>query len=282
MLAGIEEALRASACWRLARAEGGQPLPIPTPGRWQDAAEVSARLLSRLPRRGSRLGVLVLWGRQRGPKLEAAAQLFESASGGEIWRGRRSSEPGAAPEPGKFGSRFASSLLRPPNMDGGCLPRPELAVAPRKAASTAVPPAVASAIINLSNSSAAKRASAAKDLGQPDNQDAVLPLLKALDDADAKVRVTAADSLGKIGSPRAVNGLVELLTDPSPLLRMVAARALGLIGSDRARPGLKELLAVEKDPRARAEASDALKRIEDPMSLKLDVQVPEDGADQRR
>ena len=276
----IEQSLRDSACWRITgHDETAKKLPraappAPPPGKWADGADFSAGLLSRLPRRSARVGVLIVWVKEWRGEHEVVAQLFDSASGGEIWRGRMTDASDTPLEPQGVAAFFAKSLRHPPNMDSGCARQPELTAAPKDAARIA--PATASGIVNLKNTHPATREAAAQALGQPDNVDAVVPLIKALDDAEPKVRATAALSLGKIGSPKAVNALVELVFDSNPLLRAAAARSLGTIGSDRTKPVLKELLAVEKDARVRAQAEEALKKIDDPMSLKMDVADPGD------
>lgn len=69
----------------------------------------------------------------------------------------------------------------------------------------------------------------------------------------------------------AVDALVPALSDESKLARALAARALGRIASDRAKPALLKLAAREKEEVVRTEAAAALKSIDDPLNMKMDV-----------
>ncbi|MBI5246566.1 MAG: HEAT repeat domain-containing protein [Elusimicrobia bacterium] len=218
---------------------------------------------------------------------DAVAQLFGSASGAQIWRGHMFLNSGAvvdgdgrlpyaeqderdanaSAEYDSFISFFSAKLKHPPNMENGCTVRP-----PPPSAAIAPPPNPdAPALADLASSDPAARAHAALSLGRPDNEDAVPPLVKALGDSDPKARGSAIEALGLIGSPNAVDPLLPALSDPSALIRALSARALGRIGSDRAKPALVKLAASEKEEVVRKEAAAALKAVDDPMNMKMDV-----------
>lgn len=232
---------------------------------------------------------------------DAVAELFDSESGAPIWRGHMlyaSGTPldqnGRLPyadqdvrdaqvkkEYDDFVDFFAKSLTQPPNMQNGCRERPELFAAARLGASAAAVSAAGAAgdippppeFAQLKSKDGAARIAAIKKLARPDYEDAVPPLVAVLSDPDLKVRANALEALGVIGSPKAVEPVAAKLTDQEALLRALAARALGRIGSERAKPALEKLLVVEKQALVRQEAEAALKRIDDPMSMKMDVDL---------
>ena len=332
ILNNIENRLRESGCWQvMGHAEAKEKAPhallsAPSPRKWSNGSEVVSGLLGHMPRRDARLGVLVFWVKDwRGEKYsrgtggealggflsdrlrtrgtpnatrelyerDAVAQVFDSASGAQLWRGhmflgsgtevdadgrlpyadQETRDANASAEYESFISFFSGKLKHPPNMENGCTvraqPRPAAAAAP-------APPANpdAGAFDSLSAGDPAARAKAALSLGRPDNEEAVAPLIKALDDPDPKARGSAIEALGLIGSTKAVEALVPALADSSKLTRALAARALGRIGSDRAKPALLKLAASEKEEIVRKEAEVALKAIDDPLRMKMDAVVP--------
>jgi HEAT repeat protein len=136
---------------------------------------------------------------------------------------------------------------------------------------------IESAINNLSNTNYKERVAAAQLLGEEDNVAAVTPLIEVLTDPEVKVRATAADSLGKIGDVKAVKPLIERLADQNPVVRAVSARSLGRLGSPRAKLSLQKRLDIEKVPVVRGQIEIALKKLDDPMNIKLDVDMPGGG-----
>ena len=88
------------------------------------------------------------------------------------------------------------------------------------------------------------RMAAANVLGTLENDNAVKPLVEALDDPDPRVRARIVRALGRIGDPRAAGALVEHLHgEPLPVRREVAD-ALGYLGNADALDGL---LSVAED-----------------------------------
>lgn len=337
ILNNVENRLRESGCWQvMGHAEAREKVPhallsAPSPRKWSNGGEVASGVLGHMKRRDARLGVLVLWVKDwRGEKYsrattgeafgdflsdrlktpgtpnaksalyerDAVAQVFDSASGAQIWRGHMFLGPGTAvDEDGRlpyadqdtrdanasaeyesFISFFSGKLKHPPNMENGCTVR----AAPRPAAAAAsAPPAPppdpdAGALAALAAADPADRARAALSLGRPENEKAVEPLIKALGDPDPKARGSVIEALGLIGSPRAVDALLPALADKSKLSRALAARALGRIGSDRAKPALMKLAETEQEEIVRKEAAAALAAINDPLNMKMDVgELPE-------
>ena len=331
VLGNIEQRLRESGCWQvMGHAEAREKLPHallspPSPRKWANGGEVTSGLLSRMPRRDARVGVLVFWVKDwRGEKYsrgtgaealgnflsdrlktpgtpnatrelyerDAVAQVFDSASGAQIWRGhmflgsgtavdadgrlpyadQETRDQNASAEYESFISFFSGNLKHPPNMENGCTVRP----APRPAAAAAAaalppPDPDAGAFAALAGADPAARARAALSLGREDNEQAVEPLIRALEDPDPKARGSVIEALGLIGSPKAVDALLPALSDESKLARALAARALGRIGSDRAKPALLRLAASEKEEIVRKEAAAAVKSIDDPLNMKMDV-----------
>lgn len=308
----------------------GISLDPPSPLRWNNDAEVTSQLLTVIPKRRHQLGVLVFWvrnwtgnvyGSEKNTPLpyrfdisfgrhqrtiihgtnadaptyapysrDAVAELYDSASGQQIWRGHMVIRPGTAVETNgelpyadpdvraaqihdetdEFVSFFVDNLVHPP--DGtACVPRPELALA----AVGAQDPNVQLIITLKTAADASERADAAKALGQEDNEAAVAPLIEALSDPELKVRAYALDSLGEIRSVKAVDAVVGKLADPDRLLRALAVRTLGKIGSNRASPALNNLLKIEKEPAVRKTAEQALAHINDPANMaNLVIEIP--------
>jgi len=98
---------------------------------------------------------------------------------------------------------------------------------------------------NLSADAPELRMAAANVLGRLENENAVRPLVSALDDPDPRVRARIARALGQIGDPGAAAALIEHLHgEPLPVRREVAD-ALGYLGNEDA---LEGLLSVADDP----------------------------------
>lgn len=298
LLGRLESGLQGTGCWRvMGHHDAGErihhpALKAPSPVDWDDEADVSSGLLETLPKRDERLGVMIFWvtgwsgqaydgggAYQR----EALAQVFDSATGDEVWRARMLIPAGAAggdarlPAADKarredralseydlFASYFVGNLSHPPNMDSACRPRADSTAAeePVSAKALAVVDPVARAAAALKSRDAAARAQAAKTLGQTQDDAAVGPLIQALSDPELKVRAYALDALGELGSAAAVDAVALELADKSKLARALAARALGRIASPRAAPALERLLLAEKEPLVRKLAQASLERIE--------------------
>lgn len=88
------------------------------------------------------------------------------------------------------------------------------------------------------------RQCAALGLAEKPGEDAVEPLLRALNDNDAMVCSLAAGALIKIGKP-AVPSLIEAAKRASPSVRIHALRALAEIRDPRAIPVLMQV--IEED-----------------------------------
>ena len=87
---------------------------------------------------------------------------------------------------------------------------------------------------------------AARTLGKQHYDDAVPPLILALDDVELGVACNAAWALGEIGEDDACHPLGEMLAShPSHRARLAAARALGSIGSKRGKDYLIQALSDE-------------------------------------
>lgn len=88
------------------------------------------------------------------------------------------------------------------------------------------------------------RMAAANVLGRLENENAVRPLMQALEDSDPRVRARVARALGRIDDPSAAGALVDHLHgEPLPVRREVAD-ALGYLGNTDA---LEGLLSVADD-----------------------------------
>ncbi len=93
------------------------------------------------------------------------------------------------------------------------------------------------------------------------NKNAVQPLITALDDSRLTVRTGAAYALGFLGDRRAVPALLRILEDDRPIVRLAAVGALGILGGARTVPALQRLASRDSDPRVRARAAAAVKKL---------------------
>ena len=106
------------------------------------------------------------------------------------------------------------------------------------------------------------RGVAAAGLGSIGSEDAVAPLVLALENPDSGIRHLAARALGDIGEGRAVEPLILALEHNKHPLTIAAVEALGKIGDERAVEPL--ILALDnKDDRLKLEAVQALGEIGD-------------------
>src|SRR5580704_4391317 len=90
--------------------------------------------------------------------------------------------------------------------------------------------AVGPLIFALNDKEANVRCAAAKGLMRFHDRRAVEPLVKMLRDTDPLARAAAAETLGHLGDPVAVNHLVGFLRDADPIVRTIAARSLERLG----------------------------------------------------
>jgi len=149
--------------------------------------------------------------------------------------------------------------------------------------------AYTSQIAALRARAAWRRAAAAFALGDMAVEDAVGPLLEAVEDPDRDVRAASARSLGRLRAVDAVEPLVRRLADgslpgivagsallqigdaalpelhallrrPDSEVRVVAAELIGLLGSASDAAGLQPLLD-DPDPRLRARAAASIGRV---------------------
>jgi HEAT repeat protein len=99
------------------------------------------------------------------------------------------------------------------------------------------------------------RMAAANVLGKLENDNAVKPLVEALDDADPRVRARIVRALGRIGDPRAAGALVDHLHgEPLPVRREVAD-ALGYLGNADALDGLLSVADDDNEAMRRSVAA---------------------------
>ena len=89
-------------------------------------------------------------------------------------------------------------------------------------------------------------------------QEAIDPLIAALNDEDSTVRDVTAQALGEIGDSRAVLPLQGALEDDAPRVRGSAAVALGKLRAFEALDALCRHLGEDDDVWARAGAAEAL------------------------
>jgi HEAT repeat protein len=99
----------------------------------------------------------------------------------------------------------------------------------------------------LSNSEEQVRANAALVLGYLHTEEALQPLITALDDPSEKVRSYAAISLGRLENPAAILPLITSLKDRDSSVADSAATALIRIGDEKTIKPLIELLQEPKD-----------------------------------
>lgn len=125
----------------------------------------------------------------------------------------------------------------------------------------------------LSDPDSRVRAQAAKISGDLQLTQAVVPLIRLLQDSNARVRFHAALALGKISDPKALHGLVTLLAenrDQDPFLRHAAV--MGLVGLHK--PELLGALCKAPSPSVRIGAVIALRRLRSPL-LTLFLEDPD-------
>ena len=90
--------------------------------------------------------------------------------------------------------------------------------------------AVGPLVFALNDKTAEVRCAAAKALLRYHDRRAVEPLIKVLQDSEPLARAAAADTLGRLGDPLAINPLVAVLRDVDPIVRGIAARSLSRLG----------------------------------------------------
>ena len=112
-------------------------------------------------------------------------------------------------------------------------------------------------------------------------QEAVVPLIAALNDTDSFVQRNAAEALGKIGDPRAVDSLIITLNDRTTDVRKESVKALKKIGN----PAVESLIAAmlqNKQLLVRMAATEILGEIGDIRSVNPLITSLEDNFDQER
>lgn len=112
----------------------------------------------------------------------------------------------------------------------------------------------------------ARRARAARRLGDLASPLAIGGLIAALGDGEKTVRRAAAHALGRIGSGDATDALARVLEDRARGIQSTAAYALGRISDGRSVRALLENLR-SLDPRSLAQAVDALRRLGDSAAI---------------
>ena len=84
---------------------------------------------------------------------------------------------------------------------------------------------------------------AARVLGMLRTQEAVIPLIRQLNNPEDSVRLYAARALGEIGDPAAISPVAALANDPAWRVRKKAMRAIGKLHADRQVPMLSNALS---------------------------------------
>nr|WP_228014693.1 HEAT repeat domain-containing protein [Fortiea sp. LEGE XX443] len=126
------------------------------------------------------------------------------------------------------------------------------------------------------------RSSATDALGEIKSETAIPGLLKLLEHGNSDVRRNVADTLGEIKSKTAIPGLIQLLKDENSFVRYSAASALGAIKSETAIPGLIQLLEHENSD-VRRSAESALRAIKSETAIPGLIQLLEhENSDVRR
>ncbi|OGR40561.1 MAG: hypothetical protein A2X29_09630 [Elusimicrobia bacterium GWA2_64_40] len=301
------------------------PAPAPSIRKWGAGSALEGAVFKTIPERNSGTGVLIFWvtewegtrsraitpiadaaetyvdkprrKRQRyKTKFEpevppysrvAAAQLFDSKTGKELWRAyktmgrilneqpsenREARKEQAQFEFQEFAEFFDSALASPENMEGSCA---STGKTPAYLASSSKQktPSIDETMKRLQSGDGEERAAAAKALGERGGDAAVDALIATLKDENPKVRGTAAKALGIIKDERAVPPLIALLNDGSKYVRALGAQALGVIGDGRANGPLK-ILENDKEELVRKEAGIALKKLwGDPSDLDMDLNM---------
>lgn len=111
------------------------------------------------------------------------------------------------------------------------------------------------------------RVSAAFALGSLGNEEAVEPLIQALNDTDPNVRAEAAIDLGDIGDKRAVEPLIRALKDDNSRVRDYASQGLGEINNTRS-----DFIPGETHSRESSMAADYC-TISFPQNLSLSINI---------
>lgn len=117
------------------------------------------------------------------------------------------------------------------------------------------------AIISRLNDERLENRQCATEVLEGFGQDAVLPLMDALETVEADVKELVIGVLGEIGDERAVEPLIPFLQENDAEVRMVTATALGQLGDTRALAGLEDLLN-DADQRVQLMAKAAIRMIE--------------------
>ena len=112
-------------------------------------------------------------------------------------------------------------------------------------------------------------------LGKIGSEQALLGLLKLVEDANHHVRWSVAHALGEIGSEQALPALLKLLENVSPTVCKWAVNALGKIGSEQAIPALLKLVE-DADSEVRQNVADALGKIGSEQAIPALLQLLED------
>jgi HEAT repeat protein len=187
------------------------------------------------------------------PLQLAAIQALKSIGGLKAGRKVRS-----ALETGKKAVREAAAAALasmafestgPQDRAAGAVLRGDFDLALREGAT-----AVEALVSALSSRDAAHRFKAVDALGSLRSEQAVRPLLAALDDYDGSVQEAAATALAGIGTA-AVPGLTVMLTSERASLRRLAATALEKIGDPGAAGAIVDAIAAGR--RARADDSES-------------------------
>ncbi len=104
--------------------------------------------------------------------------------------------------------------------------------------------------------------------------EAVDPLIKALDHENAEIRVLAAQALSYLADPRGNDRLQQTLAeDPAPAARLYAADALGAAGGLEPSPLLERVEAQDANRDVRAHVRFALERQGKPLDPKIQDQL---------
>lgn len=108
------------------------------------------------------------------------------------------------------------------------------------------------------------RKRAAIALGGIRDKSAAKPLVGALTDKDPTVVISVIDALAMLGEKDLSQNITPLLWNTDPSVRRHAAKALGTLGDKESAPHLEEVSAKDGYDFVRKEASQALRKIENP------------------
>ncbi|MFP4530462.1 MAG: HEAT repeat domain-containing protein [Halodesulfurarchaeum sp.] len=122
------------------------------------------------------------------------------------------------------------------------------------------------------------RMAAANVLGLLENENAVGPLVNALDDPDSRVRARVARAIGRIGDPSAAGALVDHLHGEPLGVRREIADALGYLGNADALDGLLSVANDENEAMRRTVAA-SLGRFGNPEPIDALVDMLGDESD---